>query len=123
MTLLETIFLWIGTNFTTEIYMLYTKLQGTLWSIADIVLVFVLLKIAGMVRKKTKKKEIVFRYLFLWFSAILTPVLIFTQTSRQFFLFESLVCGIQFLIIVYTVIPERRLMMNFIGEILTDNQG
>jgi len=113
MGLFQNIFMWIGTNFTTEVYMVSTKIQGILWSMADIVLVFVLLKIAGVVRIGTKKK-IVFRYLFLWFSGILTPLLLFTQTGTQFLILESIICGVQFSILVYTVIVEREGMMSFV---------
>lgn len=117
----ETILLWIGANFTTEVYMYYTKLQGILWSLADIVLVLALLKIADLIRARAQKKKIRFRYLFLLFSAILTPLLVFTQSPKQFFILESIICGTQFVILVYTVVGERKGMMDGIKEIVAPN--
>lgn len=121
MKLLETIFLWIGANFTTEVYMLYTKFQGILWSLGDIVLVFALLKIADSIRIRRQKQKIRIRYIFLLFSAILTPLLVFTQTPKQFLFLESIICGTQFTILVYTLITERKGMVDFIKETTADS--
>ena len=113
----ESLLLLVGKNFTTEVYMFYTKLQGMIWSIADIVLVLVLLKIADLIRKRSQKKRITLRYVFLLVSAILTPLLIFTKTPRQFLLLESIICGTQFSILVYTVIVEIKEMVKAVKKI------
>jgi len=113
----ESLLLLVGKNFTTEVYMFYTKLQGMIWSIADIVLVLVLLKIADLIRKRSQKKRITLRYVFLLVSAILTPLLIFTKTPRQFLLLESIICGTQFSILVYTVIVEIKDMVEAVKKI------
>ena len=123
MKLIETIFVWVAANFTTEVYMISTKIQGILWSIADIVLVFVFLKIADLVRVRTQKKKIRWRYFSLWFSAVLTPILIFTQTPKQVILLESVICGTQFSILIYTVIVERKGMMDFITKEIYTSKG
>jgi len=44
--LMDMIFLEIGKNFSTEAYMLTTKVQGILWSISDIIIIYFMLKIA-----------------------------------------------------------------------------
>ena len=109
--LLEAVFLWIGVHFTGEAYLFFSKLQGILWSTADIVLILALLKIVGFVRARSREKKIVVRYLFLWISALITPLMLFAQSPRQFFLLEAALCGTQFLILVYTVIAERKRMV------------
>jgi hypothetical protein len=114
MNAMESLMLWIGTHFTADAYITSTKIQGLTWSLADIVLVFVLLKIAGMIRAKSGKKKILFRYLFLYLSALLTPLLLLTTTPRQFLWLESLICGIQFLILAYTVILEGKDVLRFV---------
>jgi hypothetical protein len=108
---LEAVFLWIGAHFTAEAYLFSSKLQGILWSAADIVLVLALLKIADFVRAKSREKKIVFRYLFLWISALITPLMLFAQSPQQFFLLEAAICGTQFLILVYTDVAERKRMV------------
>jgi hypothetical protein len=119
MKLFETAFFWIGANFTTEVYMLSSRIQGILWSMADIVLVFVFLKICDLIRDQKKKKKILFRYFLLWLTAILTPLLIFTHEPKEFLILESAICGTQFAILVYTVIIERKSMVVFLKEILS----
>ena len=107
---LEAAFLWVGAHFTAEVYLFSSKLQGIVWSAADIVLVLALLKIADFVRHRSGQKKIVFRYLFLWLSALITPGMLFAQSPQQFFLLEAAICGMQFLILVYTVVVERKRM-------------
>jgi peptidoglycan/LPS O-acetylase OafA/YrhL len=109
--LLEASFLWIGAHFTAEVYLFSSKLQGMLWSAADIVLVLALLKIADFVRHRSGEKKIALRYLFLWLSALITPLMFFAQSPQQFFLLEAAICGMQFLILVYTVVAERKRMV------------
>lgn len=121
MTTPEHLFLWIGTHFTTEIYMVSTKMQGILWSAADIVLVGILLKIVALARMKTHKRRIFFRYLGLLLSAIMTPLLAVARSPRQFLILESIICGIQFSILIYTIIWERKALMEMIGHVLPSN--
>jgi hypothetical protein len=109
--LLEEPLLWIGAHFTADVYLASSKLQGILWSAADIALVLAFLRIADFVRARTGEKKIRFRYHFLWLSALLTPLMLFARTPQQFFLLEAVICGTQFLILVYTVVAERRRMV------------
>ena len=106
MNLISQLFFWIGSNFTTETYLFYTKIQGIIWSVADIVLVLTFLKIAEYVRRYNGETRIRWRYGLIIFSAALTPFIIFTQNPRQFYFLESAVCGIQFAVLIYTVMAE-----------------
>ena len=119
----EAIFMWIGAHFSIEAYMISTKIQGILWSMADIALILALLKIAGVVRMKTQRKKIRFRHLLLWFSAILTPLLILTRTPQQFLILESIICGTQFSILLYTVIVDRKETMELLKKIGAGNEA
>jgi hypothetical protein len=114
---IETLLLWIGVSFTADLYMMSAKIQGMLWSVADIVLVFVFLKIADQVRLRTRGGKIRWRYFFLWGSAALTPLLVFTRNMDQFLLLESVICGIQFCILILTVIMERKGAINVFKDI------
>ena len=116
MDLIAEIFLWVGANFTSGVYMYSTKVQGIIWSISDILLVLALLKITGLARARFRKSKIRIRYLFLALSAILTPLLIFTAKPIQIFMIEALVCGIQFCILGYTVVMERQVLLDYVRE-------
>lgn len=114
MSLLHDSFLWVGANFTTDLYMVTTKVQGILWSAADIVLIFVFLRIAAHARLTLDKNRIVWRYYLLWLSAILTPLLLFTETPRDFFVLETLIVGIQYAILIFSVVVERTNFMEIV---------
>ncbi|MFH1351719.1 MAG: hypothetical protein ABII26_12420 [Pseudomonadota bacterium] len=115
---MDAVLLWIGANFTEEVYLFYTKLQGIIWSAADICLVFFVLKVADLARAKERKRKILWRYISLWISAALTPFLLLTKTKNEFFTLESIICGIQFSILVYTLISERKITIKLIREII-----
>ena len=107
MDLLDPAFLWIADHFTPGAYLASTKVQGLVWSAADLLLVFAFLRIADVLRAIEGIPSIRWRYLFLAVTALLTPLLVFAQSSRGILLLESLICGVQFLILVATLILER----------------
>jgi len=119
--LMDMVFLEIGKSFSTEAYMLTTKVQGILWSISDIIIIYVMLKITSLIREQNQKKKILFRYIFLWLSAILVPFLVFTVTPRQFFILESVIFGLQFSVLIYSVFAETKDTIMFFRKIVVDN--
>jgi hypothetical protein len=119
--LMDMFFLEIGKSFSTEAYMLTTKVQGILWSISDIIIIYVMLKIVSLIREKNCKKKILLRYIFLWFSAVLVPFLVFTVTPRQFFILESVIFGLQFSVLIYSVFAETKDTIAFFRKIVVDN--
>jgi len=119
--LIDMVFLEIGKSFSTEAYMLTTKVQGILWSISDIIIIYVMLKITSLIREQNQKKKILFRYIFLWLSAILVPFLVFTVTPRQFFILESVIFGLQFSVLIYSVFAETKDTIMFFRKIVVDN--
>jgi hypothetical protein len=110
-------FVWMGTHFTVEAYLVSTKVQGIVWSAADILLVFAFLRIAGLLRRQEGAPPIRWRFLLLAGAALLTPLLVFARTSRQIFLLESLVCGVQFLLLVATLVLEHARLMGLAREL------
>ncbi len=107
MDLLDPAFLWIADHFTPGAYLVSTKVQGLVWSAADLVLVFAFLRIADTLRAGQGIPPIRRRYVLLAITALLTPLLVFARSPRGILLLESLICGVQFLILVATLILER----------------
>lgn len=120
---MERLLLWISNHFTFEHYLVATKIQGLLWSIADIVLVYFFLKIAELSMSSVPGKKITYRYWLLWLSAFLTPFLLITKTKNQFFILDSVVCGIQYLILLYTLVLSGKRMQAYILEFLRPLAG
>ncbi len=119
---IEMVFLEIGKSFSTEAYMLTTKVQGILWSISDVIIIYVILKIVSLIREQNQKKKILLRYIFLWLSAILVPFLVFTITPKQFFILESIIFGLQFSVLIYSVFTETKETITFFRRIVVDKE-
>jgi len=111
---LGSLFLYIGRHFSTEVYLVSSKIQGLIWSAADVVLVLAVLKIAELARRKCGMGKPFVRYGLLYGSLLLTPLLLFTGTPREFFYLESAICGAQFAILLYTVITERNRILDLV---------
>jgi hypothetical protein len=110
-------FLWLGSNFTTGVNLLTSKVQAFIWSGADVVLVLAVLKIADLARDREGLGRLAILHLMLWLSALLTPVLLLAQTPGQFFLLECVICGSQFLILLYVAYTERtRILALFLQQ-------
>lgn len=113
---IESIFLWLGTNFNPGLYLFTSKIQGILWSAADVVLVLAVLKIADLARGKQDLGRLVILHWVLWLSALLTPLLLMAATPRQFFLLECVICGSQFSILLYVACTEKTRILNLFYE-------
>ncbi|MGD8386486.1 MAG: hypothetical protein PVG49_05065 [Desulfobacteraceae bacterium] len=114
---LENVLNWIATNFTADAYLVSTKVQGLLWSAADVVLVLVLLRIADLLRRRASAPPIRWRYLLLGVTVLLTPLLAWASSPARFLLLESVICGIQFLLLVYTLIAERGRFVALVSDL------
>jgi hypothetical protein len=110
----EQTILWISRNFTSESYLFHSKVQGILWSAADILLVLALLKIVDLGRRREGLKGPWVRYVLLGLSAVITPLLLFARTPGEFFRLESLICGGQFVILLYTALFERSRLLDLV---------
>ena len=114
MRILDKFFLWIGATFTVSAYMNSTRIQGLLWSAADITLALVFLKIADEARARAGKGKIRFRYGLVWASALLTLILPFARNPREFFHLESLIFGLQYLVLLFSAFTESRTILEAI---------
>lgn len=116
----ETMFLWVGRNFSPEVYLLATKIQGMLWSIADVILIFCILRITDIVLAHNNQRPISIRYWMLLFSALPVPLLFYTSRGDHFFYIECVIFGLQFSILIYTIIVHIRDIMFFFRHIIED---
>jgi len=114
MRILDRLFLWIGTNFTVSAYMSSTRIQGLLWSAADVTLALVFLEIADEARARAGKGRIRIRYGLIWASALLTPLLFFARNPREFFYLESVIFGLQYLVLLFSAFTESRTILKAI---------
>lgn len=98
--------LFIGTRFTSDLYMTATRIQGILWSISDVLLIFILLKIIVFIKGGRSSRRLFVQFLLLWLSAALAPFLLFLDDPRRFFILESVIFGLQFAVLIYSLFAD-----------------
>lgn len=104
--MLTDLFLYIGAHFSPDAYMTATRIQGILWSVSDVVLIFILLKIIASIKGDRCRKRLTVQYLLLWISAGMALFLPFINDAKRFFILESVIFGLQFIVLVYSVFAD-----------------
>ena len=105
---MDHLFLQIAAQFTAAPQLLWTQVLMIAWSVSDLVLIFALLRIAGLARAHAGKPEIRLRYALLALTALLVPGLAFTRTMREILILESAITIPQYLILIVSLAVERR---------------
>lgn len=111
MQVIKNFFLWLAHDFDTPRYMFHTKVQAIFWSMADLVLIFAFLKIVHRLKKKKVEKGIRKRFWLLYFTAALKVVPFFYETPEMFISLDFFICSLQYAILVYTIIADRKTLM------------
>ena len=111
---MDNLFLWLAHNFTPEMFLLSTKIQGAFWSITDFCVVFAFLRTAGFVRAQIGEKRIIVRYVIFWCSAVLNPFLLIYKTGKVHDLSILIVCAM----IIYTGIVDGKGIVRMLESIV-----
>ena len=111
---MDKIFLWIGHNFTIDIFNMSTKIQEAFWSIAELLIVFFCLNIANYIRIKKGKRRIVIRYILFWCIVVANPVILYIMPGVT----HDRLMLVNFSIIIYSVIAERSNLNQIRKEIM-----
>jgi hypothetical protein len=112
----EELLLTAGQYFTDN-YLVTTKIQGILWSAADIILIYFFLKIINFIQSKMYGKKNTSGYIFLLISAFFTFLLPFTKTSQEFFIMEVIICAIQYSILIIIMVSTRKDIFLFLKKV------
>ena len=112
------LFLYIGAHFTRDAYMTATRIQGILWSVSDVLLIYILLKIIAFIKGRRCPKRLFVQRLLLWISAGLVPFLPFIHGSQDFFILESVIFGLQFAVLIYSVFADSGDVMRYFKDLL-----
>ena len=108
---IEDFLLWLAHNFDTPRFMFHTKIQAIFWSVADVVLIFAFLKIIDRVKKEMGGPRVHVRFWLLYFSALLKIALFFFKNPNIFLSVDYIICGLQYAILLYTVIADWKTIM------------
>jgi hypothetical protein len=100
---------WMGNAFSPEQYVFWTRIECTAWTLADVVIVFYLLRIGDLARAAARRERHRVSYVVL--AATLPPAAVIPlEPGGQFiFLIEVLVTVAHFLIILYALAADAAL--------------
>lgn len=99
---------WMGTHFSPESYLFWTRIQCLLWTAADVVIVYNLIRIANTGRKLTGDRPHRVSYVVLGLTLLPTPLIAVAKTGGTVFLIELLITAPHFLLILYLLWANRR---------------
>ncbi len=110
----------IGSEFTHEQYMFWSRVQGTLWTAADVALIFYLIRIMNLFRRHLGLRRHLWSYAVLGATlpfAALVPVV---ENARTFFYLELAVTIPHFLLILYLCVGDAANALRAISSRLSE---
>jgi hypothetical protein len=106
----------IGSTFSSEEYLFWTHVQGSMWTLADIVIVFYLIRIANLFRAYLDRRIHRGAYVVLAATIPFALFLPLTKTGTDFFYLELAVTVPHFLILLYVCIGDASITLEAIGK-------
>jgi len=100
---------WDAWGLSAETYLLWTRIQCTAWTTADIAIVIFLLRIANLARRVVARRRHVFSYGVLAATALFLPLVWIAPTGALLFWLEILITVPHFLLIVYIILANLRI--------------
>ena len=98
----------MGNAFTAEQYLFWTRLECSVWTLADVVIVFCLIRLANASRRVLNRPAHVFSYVALAATLPLAAFIPFAPTGGIILLIELAVTIPHFLLILYVLVKDAR---------------
>lgn len=99
---------YIGTRFTAEQYLFWSRIEGTLWTAADVAIAFLLIRMGNLVRGVAGRRRHRVSYLVLLATLPAAGCIPIVQSADTFFRLELAVTIPHFLIILYVCAADAR---------------
>jgi hypothetical protein len=100
--------LWLGERFSPEQYLFWTRIQCLMWTSADVVIVYYLLRIANLGRRLIGVRAHRYSYVILVLTLPGMPFIALAQNGSQIFLLELAITVPHFLLILYVLAANYR---------------
>lgn len=113
----------LGTRFTHEQYLFLSRIQGSLWTAADIVIAFVLIRIGNLARRVVGARLHRISYVVLLATLPPAAYIPFVDSGSMFFRLELAVTIPHFLIILYVCAADARIGLRALCEALDDSEA
>ena len=112
----------VGGHFSPGDYMFWTRIEGTLWTAADVFIVFYLVRCANLCRKIVGEPPHVAPYAILGATLPFCALIPFLHSGALFFLLELVVTAPHFMLILYLICADARHAVKALPQML-QNQG
>lgn len=109
---------WCGNLFSAQQYVFWTRIECTAWTLADIVIVFLLLKIGELARAVARRERHRIAYVVLAATIPLAAIIPIEPSGEFIFLIELLVTVPHFLIILYVLLADVKPIMQTLSVLL-----
>lgn len=96
----------LGSGFSQEDYLFWSRIQGTVWTLADIVIVLYLIRISNLFRAYLGRRRHRFSYAVLFATLPPSAFIPFVATPNGFFYLELAVTVPHFLLILYLILGD-----------------
>lgn len=100
--------LWLGERFSPDQYLFWTRIQCLMWTSADLVIVYYLLRIANLGRQQIGIRLHRYSYVILALTIPGMPFVAIARTGMQVFLLELAITVPHFLLILYILAANYR---------------
>jgi len=110
----------IGNSFSHEQYMFWSRVEGTLWTAADVVLVVFLLRTTNLFRRYLGIRLHRISYIIVALTLPLAVFIPFHDNARTFFYLELAVTVPHFLLILYLCIGDAGNALRAISDMSQD---
>ncbi len=117
--------LWLSAHFSPEQYLFWTRWQCLSWTLADLLIVFCLIRLSNQARFVVQRSPHRFSYAVLGFTVLLLPFVIASPNGGLLFLLELGITVPHFLILCYLLTANVGVYAAFLCKVAsvekTDN--
>lgn len=114
---------WMGGLFSPELYVLWTRIQCTAWTLADFVIVFGLLRLGDRARAICGRSGHGWAYGVLLATAPVAAVIPFAQHGGLIFVIELLVTVPHFVLILWVLIVDAGTFARALSRLVANAEG
>ena len=110
---------WMSNHFSPEQYLFWTRRQCLAWTLADLLIVYFLIRLSNQARVVAQRRPHRFSYALLAFTVLLVPFVVLSPTGGLLFLVELAITVPHFLLLCYLLTANISVYAMFLYEMVS----
>jgi len=110
--------LWMSAHFSPEQYLFWTRWQCLAWTLADLLMVYLLIRLSNLARSAVQHPPHRIAYALLGMTALLTPLVLFAPNGGMLFVIELGITVPHFFLLGYLLAANVRVYAAFLAALL-----